>query len=208
LVWQAFLPGKTNAAVYTPSSTQFPAMDRMALSGVDEQVKKFAQVRSADEGVVRHTEAVAIGAENPCCWTQQVWTAMIKPTTDHSDSRDTAFSLVQGGSSYRIQQKLGLIPRRGLGISRRVIFFILLTWAPIMGWAIVNERVFAGVVAEPLLQHFSVHVRCLVAVLCPCLNVRRGRSCRRTVVTKTDGDRGKFGELWAPGGTCRITFPI
>jgi hypothetical protein len=89
---------------------------------------------------------------------------MIEPTTDYSDSRDTAFSLVQGGPPYRIQQKLGLIPRRGLGIPRRVIFFILLTWAPIMAWAIINERVFAGVVAEPLLQHFSVHVRCLLAI--------------------------------------------
>lgn len=47
---------------------------------------------------------------------------------------------------------------------RRIIFFALLTWAPIMAWAIVNEQVFAGVVSEPLLQHFGVHVRCLVAI--------------------------------------------
>jgi hypothetical protein len=71
---------------------------------------------------------------------------------------------VQGGPLYRIQQRLGLIPRRGLGISRRMIFFTLLTWVPIMVWAIVNERVFLGVVTEPLLQHFGVHVRCLVAI--------------------------------------------
>lgn len=44
-----------------------------------------------------------------------------------------------------------------------MIFFIVLTWAPIVAWAIVNARVFAGVVSEPLLQHFGVHVRCLVA---------------------------------------------
>jgi hypothetical protein len=40
-------------------------MGRMALSGVDERVKIFARVNSADEGVFRPTEAVAIGVENP-----------------------------------------------------------------------------------------------------------------------------------------------
>jgi hypothetical protein len=33
-----------------------------------------------------------------------------------------------------------------------------------MAWAIINAKVFAGVVEEPLLQHFGVHVRCLVAI--------------------------------------------
>src|SRR5919109_682964 len=56
---------------------------------------------------------------------------------------DMAFSLVQGGPPYRLQ-KLRLIPRRGLGIPRRMIFFSLLAWAPIMAWAIINAQVFAG----------------------------------------------------------------
>src|SRR5215510_9466914 len=84
--------------------------------------------------------------------------------TDASHSQDTSFSLVQGGPSYRIQQTLGLIPRRGLGVPRRVLLFVLLTWAPIMVWAIVTRRLFPGVATEPLLQHFGVHVRCLVAI--------------------------------------------
>jgi hypothetical protein len=88
----------------------------------------------------------------------------LEPTRDVSDNHDTSFSLVQGGPPFRIQQKLGLIPGRGLGVPRRMIFFMLLTWVPIMVWATVNERVWAGVVAEPLLQHFGVHVRCLVAI--------------------------------------------
>ena len=50
------------------------------------------------------------------------------------------------------------------GVARRMLFFILLTWAPIMAWAIVNRRLFPGNATEPLLQHFSVHVRCLVAI--------------------------------------------
>jgi hypothetical protein len=89
---------------------------------------------------------------------------MAEPANDAAPTDDTTFSLVQGGPPYLIQQKLGLIPRRRLGIPRRLIFFILLTWVPMMVWAIIHRRVFAGVVAEPLLQHFGVHVRCLVAI--------------------------------------------
>jgi hypothetical protein len=89
---------------------------------------------------------------------------MREPMTDASHSHDTSFSLVQGGPPYQIQQKLGLIPRRGLGVPRRILVFILLTWAPIMVWAIIARRLFPGVAAEPLLQHFGVHVRCLVAI--------------------------------------------
>jgi hypothetical protein len=77
---------------------------------------------------------------------------------------DVGFSLVHGGPPYHLQQKLGLIPRRGLGVPRRIIVFMLLTWAPIMGWALVNEHLWAAAVSEPLLQHFGVHVRCLVAI--------------------------------------------
>jgi hypothetical protein len=89
---------------------------------------------------------------------------MREPLTDALPGHDTAFSLVQGGPAYRIQQILGLIPRRGLGVPRRVLLFVLLTWAPMMVWAIVTRRLFPGVVTEPLLQHFGVHVRCLVAI--------------------------------------------
>jgi hypothetical protein len=88
---------------------------------------------------------------------------MTEPTA-YAQNHDVSFSLVQGGPPYRLQQKIGLIPRRGLDVPRRMIFFMLLTWVPIMVWALVNERMFAAVVSEPLLQHFGVHVRCLVAI--------------------------------------------
>ena len=70
------------------------------------------------------------------------WDPMREPTPNGSHCHNTTFSLVQGGPSYYIQQKLGLIPRRGLGVPRRILFFILLTWAPIMAWAIVSQRLF------------------------------------------------------------------
>ena len=93
------------------------------------------------------------------------WDPMREPTPNDWHCHNTTFSLVQGGPSYYIQQKLGLIPSRGLGVARRMLFFILLTWAPITAWAIVNRRLFPGNATEPLLHHFSVHVRCLVAIL-------------------------------------------
>jgi len=57
---------------------------------------------------------------------------MREPIPDASHDSDISFSLVQGGPPYQIQQRLGLIPRRELGILRRMLFFILLTWALIM----------------------------------------------------------------------------
>src|SRR5215475_3427657 len=89
---------------------------------------------------------------------------MTELTTNASQSPDITFSFVQGDSPYQIQQRLGLIPRQGLGVPRRVLLFVLLTWTPIMIWAIVTRRLFLGIATEPLLQHFGVHVRCLVAI--------------------------------------------
>src|SRR5262245_60028754 len=89
---------------------------------------------------------------------------MTEPTTEASRSHEITFSLVQGDPPSQIQQKLGLVSRRGLGAPRRILFFILLTWAPIMIWAIVSRRLFPGIATEPLLQHFGVHVRCLMAI--------------------------------------------
>ena len=45
---------------------------------------------------------------------------MTEPTTDVSPSQDLTFSLVQGDPPYQIQRRLGLIPRHGLGIPRRI----------------------------------------------------------------------------------------
>jgi hypothetical protein len=59
---------------------------------------------------------------------------------------------------------VGLIPAHGLGVGRRAVFLALLTWLPLAVWAVLNRRAFPGMVEEPLLQHFTVHVRSLVAI--------------------------------------------
>jgi hypothetical protein len=73
-------------------------------------------------------------------------------------------SLVRDDLPFRLQQRVGLIPKNGLGILRRAIFFALITWLPLVLWALFNGRVFPGQVDEPLLQHFGIHVRFLIAV--------------------------------------------
>lgn len=73
-------------------------------------------------------------------------------------------SLVRDDLPFRLQRRVGLIPRHGLGILRRAIFFSLLTWLPLVLWAGFTGRALPGVVDEPLLQHFGIHVRFLFAV--------------------------------------------
>jgi hypothetical protein len=74
------------------------------------------------------------------------------------------FSLVRGDPWFRFQRAIGLIPPTGLGIVRRSVVFALLTWVPLVIWAILWRRAFPGELAEPLLQHIGIHARCLVAI--------------------------------------------
>jgi len=66
--------------------------------------------------------------------------------------------------ALRLQRQVGLVPARGLGVVRRAVFFALLTWLPLVAWAVYTGRVLPGGVDEPLVMHFGVHVRFLLAV--------------------------------------------
>jgi hypothetical protein len=82
------------------------------------------------------------------------------PVTDAGE-----FSLVRGDWPFRIQRAVGLLPADGgLGVGRRALVLVLLTWVPIVLWASLTDRALPGHVVEPLLQHFGVHARCLVAI--------------------------------------------
>lgn len=75
-----------------------------------------------------------------------------------------AISLVRGDLLYRLQRRIGLIPREGLGLVRRAVFWSLFAWLPIAGWAWYAGRAFPPLAGEPLLAHFGVQVRCLIAI--------------------------------------------
>jgi hypothetical protein len=81
-----------------------------------------------------------------------------------SEGDDLALSLVRGDALLRAQRAIGLVPQEGLGVGRRALALALLTWAPIAVWAVCFGRALPGTVDEPLLQHFGIHVRCLVAI--------------------------------------------
>jgi hypothetical protein len=74
------------------------------------------------------------------------------------------FSLVRGDVLYRLQRAIGLIPANGLGLVRRALFWSMLGWLPVALWALYINRALPGALSEPLLSHFGVHVRLLVAV--------------------------------------------
>ena len=82
------------------------------------------------------------------------------PTTADEEA---SLSLVRGDPLYRLQRAAGLIPRQGLGVLRRALLFALVTWLPIAVWAALTSRALGGA-PEPLLAHFGVHARCLLAI--------------------------------------------
>lgn len=73
-------------------------------------------------------------------------------------------SLIRGDALFRLQRRLGLIPPDGLGLVRRAVFWSMFAWLPIALWAVYADRAMPGVAGEPLLAHFGIHARFLVAV--------------------------------------------
>ena len=74
------------------------------------------------------------------------------------------FSPVDNELPLRWFRRLHLVPANGLGIFRRAVFFALLTWVPIAAWSLLAGRFATADTGEPLLRHFGVHVRCLLAI--------------------------------------------
>lgn len=82
----------------------------------------------------------------------------------HMEPSAESLSLVRGDALFRLQGAVGLIPAEGLGVVRRAVFWALVTWLPIAIAAAVRGRALDGALDEPLLAHFGVTVRCLVAI--------------------------------------------
>jgi hypothetical protein len=82
------------------------------------------------------------------------------------NQKELAFdiSIVRDDLIFRFQRRIGLIPDKGLGIIRRAIFFTLLTWLPLIIWAEIDGRAMPSHINEPLLNHFGIHARFLIAI--------------------------------------------
>ena len=112
------------------------------------------------------------------------------------------FIIVRNDLPIRWQRKIGLAPDNGLGVTRRALFFAMFTWLPIVIWAALESRLLHRAVGEPLLAHYGVHVRCLVAI--PLLILAEGMALRviRTLVAQfvengliIDSQRDRFMQI-------------
>ena len=91
-------------------------------------------------------------------------TPQLVPSPNPEPDAQESFSPLDDEPPLRWQRAVHLAPREGLGIVRRAALFALITWVPIAVWALVHGRFLSAAVGEPLLQHYGVHVRCLVAI--------------------------------------------
>lgn len=77
---------------------------------------------------------------------------------------EESFSLVRGGVLYRLLVTLRVIPPDGLGIGRRIVLGIAITWLPLVILAALAGRLFQSNVDEPFLPHYGVHTKFLLAL--------------------------------------------
>ena len=112
----------------------------------------------------------------------------MKDQQPHQHSNNAAdpidFLIVRNDLPIRWQRRVGLAPDNGLGVARRALFFALFTWLPLVIWAALESRLLDRASGEPLLVHYGVHVRCLVAI--PLLILAEGMALRivRVIVSQ------------------------
>jgi hypothetical protein len=73
------------------------------------------------------------------------------------------FSPVDNEMPLRWWRRLRLVPPHSLGVGRRAMLLALVSWLPIVVWALLNDRAYGGE-GEPLLIHYGIHVRCLIVI--------------------------------------------
>ncbi len=85
---------------------------------------------------------------------------MIRPAPANSKS----FFLTEGGPTYRLQKRLGLIQANSSRTIRRAFFSILITWVPLLILSTLQGYARGHLVPVPFLRDFAVHTRFLLAV--------------------------------------------
>jgi len=93
--------------------------------------------------------------------------------------RDLSSLLSRDEWPLRWQRKLHLLPNSGMGLARRALLYALVTWVPVAAWALLTGHALPGHDAEPLITHFGITVRCLVAI--PLFVLAEGSVLRATV---------------------------
>jgi hypothetical protein len=74
------------------------------------------------------------------------------------------FSLVRGGSLYRVQQRLNLFPGTRHRIWRRILIAVSITWLPLFCLSLAEGTLLPHEVRVPFLLDYAVNIRLLVTL--------------------------------------------
>src|SRR6059058_3420129 len=83
---------------------------------------------------------------------------------DLASSNHPMLRLTEGGPTYRIEKRLGLIREQSPRAARRVLFFIVVTWVPLLVLSEWQGTAVGGSVVVPFLRDIAVHARLLLAM--------------------------------------------
>ncbi|WP_193215043.1 hypothetical protein [Luteolibacter marinus] len=98
---------------------------------------------------------------------------------------ETSFSLVRDDAWFRLQRALRLIPADGGdGVVRRAVLYVLLAWLPLVVWAMATGHAFTSSSGEPLLRHYGIHARFLIALPVLIFGERLARAVMRTLLPR------------------------
>jgi hypothetical protein len=97
-------------------------------------------------------------------WFKGQQTTLMAILDSQSQADVPEFSLVRGGPFHKLRKILGVVPENDLGLARRTAILVAVVWLPIVIGAIVEKRLLPGDSPDPLLRHFGVHARMLVAI--------------------------------------------
>lgn len=89
---------------------------------------------------------------------------MILESNSPPSSGAYSFSLVQGGPFSKFRVAIGLVPEKGLGLARRAFALVAIAWLPVVIGALVVGQALNGQGPDPLLRHFGIHSRLLIAI--------------------------------------------
>jgi hypothetical protein len=84
--------------------------------------------------------------------------------TELGSTNHHRFLLTEGGPTFRIEKRVGLIHANSTRILQRALLSILLTWVPLLILSALQGNERGHLVPVPFLSDFSVHTRFLLAV--------------------------------------------
>ena len=84
--------------------------------------------------------------------------------SDPASSNHPMLRLTEGGPTYRIEKRLGLIREQSPRVVRRVFFFIVVTWVPLLVLSALQGTAIGDSVVVPFLRDIALHARLLLAM--------------------------------------------